>query len=74
MQKISAHNYGARCYHFNKQEIEIIEKFCQLAQRIENSEVINENNIRYSAKYFFESKYDEYVADKTCSSYFSVSD
>ncbi len=74
MQKISAHNYGTRCYHFNKQEIEIIEKFCQIAQRIENSEVINENNIRYSAKYFFESKYDEYKADKTCSSYFSVSD
>ena len=74
MQKISAHNYGARCYQFNKQEIETIKKFCQIAQRIENSEVINENNIRYSAKYFFESKYDEYVADKTCSSYFSVSD
>ena len=74
MQKISAHNYGARCYRFNKQEIETIEKFCQIAQRIENSEVINENNIRYSAKYFFDSKYDEYVADKTCSSYFVVSD
>lgn len=74
MQKISAHNYSARCYYFNKQEIEIIEKFCQIAQRIENSEVINENNIRYSAKYFFESKYDEYVADRTCSSYFVVSD
>ena len=74
MQKISAHNYSTRCYYFNKQEIETIEKFCQIAQRIENAEVINENNIRYSAKYFFESKYDEYVADKTCSSYFSVSD
>lgn len=74
MQKISAHNYGARCYYFNEQEIETIKKFCQIAQRIENSEVINENNIRYSAKYFFDSKYDEYVADKTCSSYFSVSD
>ena len=54
--------------------METIKKFCQIAQRIENSEVINENNIRYSAKYFFESKYDEYVADKTCSSYFFVSD
>lgn len=74
MQKISAHNYGARYYYFNTQEIETIEKFCQIAQRIENSEVVNENNIRYSAKYFFESKYDEYVADKTCSSYFVVSD
>ena len=74
MQKILAHNYGARCYQFNKQEIETIKKFCQIAQRIENAEVINENNIRYSAKYFFESKYDEYVADKTCSSYFIVSD
>ena len=74
MQKISTHDYGARCYRFNEQEIETIKKFCQIAQRIENSEVINENNIRYSAKYFFESKYDEYVADKTCSSYFSVSD
>ena len=74
MQKISAHNYGASCYYFNEQEIETIKKFCQIAQRIENSEIINENNIRYSAKYFFDSKYDEYVADKTCSSYFSVSD
>lgn len=74
MQKLPAHNYDTRYYYFNKQEIETIKKFCQLAQRIENSEVINENNIRYSAKYFFESKYDEYVADKTCSSYFCVSD
>ena len=74
MQKISAHDYDTRYYYFNTQEIETIKKFCQIAQRIENSEVINENNIRYSAKHFFESKYDEYVADKTCSSYFSVSD
>ncbi len=74
MQKLSAHNHDARYYYFNTQEIETIKKFCQLAERIKNSEVINENNIRYSAKNFFESKYDEYVADKTCSSYFVVSD
>lgn len=74
MYKVGAHEYGARNYYFNKQEIEIINKFCQLAKNIAISEIIKENNIRYSANYLFDSVYDEYITDGTYNSYFFVSD
>ena len=42
-----------RYYYLNKQELELLKKFCQLAGHIENSEMKNDEIISMSESIYF---------------------